>query len=153
MGEACKEHPEVDVSYFCFDCNAPPICSECVIHGSHRGHNVSLLKKAYPQIVNAMEDLTEQVGKKIDNLDLQDKRFEARKRELVEQNHAAKQVMANAFEDLRKRIDQKERELMKQCDLKAQECIDELDGSTRLILGRIEHLAEAVETVKRSIES
>ena len=61
--------------------------------------------------------------------------------------------MANAFEDLRKRIDQKERELMKQCDLKAQECIDELDGSTRLILGRIEHLAEAVETVKRSIES
>ena len=63
-----------------------------------------------------MEDLTEQVGKKIDNLDLQDKRFEARKRELVEQNHAAKQVMANAFEDLRKRIDQKERELMKQCD-------------------------------------
>ena len=99
-----------------------------------------------------MEELTDQVGKKIDSLDLQDKRFEARKRELVEQNHAAKQCMANAFEDLRKRIDQKEHELMKQCDQTAQECIEELDGSTRLILGRIEHLGEAVETIKRNIQ-
>ena len=99
-----------------------------------------------------MEELTDQVGKKIDNLDLQDKRFEARKRELVEQNHAAKQCMANAFEDLRKRIDQKEHELMKQCDQTAQECIEELDSSTRLILGRIEHLGEAVETIKRNIQ-
>jgi len=48
MREFCREHPEEEVSYFCHDCNVPPVCSECVIHGKHNGHNVVLLKKAHP---------------------------------------------------------------------------------------------------------
>jgi hypothetical protein len=55
--EPCREHPEEEVNYFCFDCiNCPAICSECVIHGSHRGHNVATVKKAYPQILGKMEE-------------------------------------------------------------------------------------------------
>jgi hypothetical protein len=46
--EACREHPEEEVSYFCFDCVSQPICSECVVRGSHRGHEVQTIKKAYP---------------------------------------------------------------------------------------------------------
>lgn len=47
--EACREHPEEEVNYFCFDCiNCAPICSECVIHGFHKGHSVSTVKRAYP---------------------------------------------------------------------------------------------------------
>jgi len=57
MREACQDHPEEEVSYFCFDCKTNPICSECVIHGSHKGHNVLLLKKAYSNIVKGIEDL------------------------------------------------------------------------------------------------
>lgn len=68
--EFCKEHPEEEVQYFCFECNTSPICPECVIHGSHQGHNVSLLKKAYPQICKAMEELAIQVNTKIDDLSL-----------------------------------------------------------------------------------
>lgn len=33
--DPCREHPEEEVNYFCFDCQCPPICSECVIHGIH----------------------------------------------------------------------------------------------------------------------
>jgi len=46
--DSCREHPDEEVNYFCFDCICPPICSECVVHGTHRGHNVATIRKAYP---------------------------------------------------------------------------------------------------------
>ena len=55
--------------------------------------------------------------------------------------------MANSFEELRKRIDQKEREMLKCCDLSTMELVADLDNSTRLIKGRIAHLSEAVESI------
>ena len=55
--------------------------------------------------------------------------------------------MANAFEELRKRIDCKEREMMKQSDTSAMELIAELDGSTRLLKGRMAHLGEAIDSI------
>jgi hypothetical protein len=66
----CQEHPDEEVSYFCFQCKVAPICSECVIHGDHQGHNVVLLKKAYPQIVKTIEELQIQISSKCDELAL-----------------------------------------------------------------------------------
>ncbi len=48
--EICKEHG-IDVSYFCFDCLCKCICSECVVIGTHRNHDVMNIKRAYPLIV------------------------------------------------------------------------------------------------------
>ena len=52
-----------------------------------------------------MEELSLQVKNEIDKLALEDSVLEKRKRELSEQNHAAKQYMANAFEELHRRIE------------------------------------------------
>lgn len=98
-----------------------------------------------------MEELAIQVNTKIDDLALQDTRFESRRREIGEQNHAAKQYMANSFEELRKRIDQKEREMLKQCDSSTMELVADLDNSTRLIKGRMAHLTEAIDSVNTQI--
>lgn len=69
--EACREHPEEEVNYFCFDCQtSAPVCSECVIHGIHKGHNVATLKKAYPQIVGKVEELQLSLGSRVDELQL-----------------------------------------------------------------------------------
>lgn len=48
--EFCKDHHE-ELSYYCFDCLSRCICSECVVHGLHKNHNVLSLKRAYPIIV------------------------------------------------------------------------------------------------------
>lgn len=85
---------------------------------------------------------------KVDDLALTDQRFESRKRELSELNHTAKQQMANSFDELRQRIDLKEREMMKQCDQSVMELVAELDSSTRLIRGRMAHLGEAVNSIQ-----
>jgi hypothetical protein len=48
--EYCKEHNE-EVTYFCFDCMNKCICTECVVHGLHKNHDVLHIKKAYPVII------------------------------------------------------------------------------------------------------
>jgi hypothetical protein len=55
--ESCPEHPEEEVNYFCFECMSQPICSECVVHGIHKNHDVATIKKAYPQIMANIDDL------------------------------------------------------------------------------------------------
>ena len=59
--------------------------------------------------------------------------------------------MANAFEELFRRIKQREREMLAQSDQKASELLSELDGSTRLIKGRMGLLREAVEDINIQI--
>lgn len=54
--EYCKDHNE-EVTYFCFDCMNKCICSECVVHGVHKSHDVMNIKKAYPVILEKVTGL------------------------------------------------------------------------------------------------
>ena len=90
----------------------PPVCSECVVHGIHKQHDVSTIKKAYPQIMSNIDDLQVKVNSKIDELQLQEQKLEAKKRDIVDQTTSVKQNIANNFEELRARIDNKEKEVM-----------------------------------------
>jgi hypothetical protein len=52
----CNDHPEEELTYYCFTCNRP-ICPECAIHGQHREHEVQTTRKAIKQIKSLlMED-------------------------------------------------------------------------------------------------
>lgn len=44
----CVDHPDEEISYYCFDCNSKCICPECIIHGIHKNHEVKTIKKSYP---------------------------------------------------------------------------------------------------------
>lgn len=48
----CPEHPDEEISYFCFNCLSNCICPECIIHGVHKNHEVMTIKKGYPIIKN-----------------------------------------------------------------------------------------------------
>jgi len=52
MRAFCIEHPDEEISYYCFDCLASCICPECVIHGSHKNHDVLTVKKSFPIVRN-----------------------------------------------------------------------------------------------------
>ena len=77
---------------------------------------MATLKKAYPQVVANCEELALAINAKVDELQLQGSRLEGRKREIVEQGQNMKQQMANAFEEVRARLEKKERELMGNAD-------------------------------------
>ena len=73
------------VTYFCFTCeNQPPICSECVIHGEHRGCEVMLLKKAQPYLSQKVSEFEMQINGRLEEVDIQEKRLEGHRRDLIE---------------------------------------------------------------------
>lgn len=45
----CHDHPEEELTYFCFSCSRP-ICPECAIHGLHKDHKMETTRKAIKQI-------------------------------------------------------------------------------------------------------
>jgi hypothetical protein len=64
---SCPDHPDEEVSYFCFDCSSKCICPECIIHGNHtliklksgihKTHEVQTVKKAYPVVKKIVEEI------------------------------------------------------------------------------------------------
>lgn len=61
--------------------------------------------------------------------------------------------MANAFEEVRQRLDKKERELMMGCDQYMDTQTNEIDSFIRLVHGRCQNLLSQVEMIKHSIKS
>ena len=146
--EACREHPEEEVNYFCFQCMCPPVCSECVVHGAHRSHDVLTLKKALPVVTARLEDLVLQVSARIDDMNVLEQRLEARKRDIADQTSTLKQQMANSFEELRQRLEKKERELMANADGYMEQHVKEVDMHMRLLRGRASALSSTIETIR-----
>eukprot|EP00347_Sterkiella_histriomuscorum_P002534 403367782 len=151
--DQCREHPDEEVNYFCFDCLVPPVCSECVVHGVHRGHNVATVRKAYPQVMAKVEELGLNINSKIDELHLQSQRLESRKREVIDQTNAIKQQMANSFEELRQRLDKKEREMMINADSFMEKNLSEVESFIRLINGRCINLNSTVDMIRHATKS
>ena len=61
--------------------------------------------------------------------------------------------MANAFEELRQRLDKKERELMINTDTFMDGNMSELDSFIRLINGRCVNLNSTVDLIRHQIQS
>jgi hypothetical protein len=151
--ERCQEHPDEEVSYFCFDCEASCICAECVIHGVHKTHEVQNLKRAYPQVRAKVEDLLLFMSGKIEDLALAEQRLEGRRKEVMEQTNSAKQKITHSFEELRQRLDKKERELTEQLDRFAEEHLGELESYSRAMHSKASGLSSLCDTVKHALNS
>ena len=82
-----------------------------------------------------MEDLVIHISSKIDDLHVVEQRLEARKWEVIDQTNTIKQKMANAFEDIRQRLDKKEREAMQNADMFMDTKIKEMDSLQWILSG------------------
>ena len=67
--EYCKEHSEEILNYFCIDCSYSLICSECVIHGIHKNHNVVTVRKAAPSILRRLDEMEEKIDDQIKKME------------------------------------------------------------------------------------
>jgi hypothetical protein len=150
--EVCREHPDEEVSYYCLECESECICSECVVHGVHKNHEVMNIKKAGQLVRGKVEDLLILLTSKMDDLEIHEQRIEARKKEIIEQTNSAKQQMAHAFEDIRQRLEKKERELLNNADRLMEDSLKELDSYTRMISSRNSILRKMSSSVKEVLE-
>ena len=149
----CNSHPDENVTYFCFDCLTPPVCSECVVHGIHRNHDVMHVKKSYPVIKEKLDGTIQGLGNCIDGLEGDRKALSNRKEILIHQGEEAKGQLKGLIDDLISRIEKKESELMNQIDLATNDSLRELESYERIIDDKLNTLENNVKYIKENMAS
>jgi len=150
MRERCREHPEEDVAYYCFDCQTRCICSECVVHGAHKGHQVKSLRKTFPIMKGKVEDMVASITGKLDSLSGLDHRLQASLSELTLQNRNITRQMSEAFQELHLLLVTKQKQLEDDTKAVVEEHLAHIHYYRKLLSKRIawlQELAQAFQTV------
>ena len=144
--DICQDHGE-PITYLCLDCMSKCICSECVVHGIHRNHEVLNIKKAYPLIFNKTQEIGNHISSKIKELYITQRNIEQKKNELNNLNNKCKIDIRQAFDELRSLLNKKEKEIMSKTENTLNDNMNELDTYNHIIQSKILLLNKLVETV------
>ena len=147
----CKSHPDEEVKYFCFDCQTPPVCSECVVHGIHKGHDVLHIKKALPIIREKLDGVIQGLNANIEDLDADRKGISAKKQVVMAQAEEATGQTKTMLDDLRARIDKKEREIMGRIEIVMNDSLRELESYERIMEEKLGTLTNNVKYIKENM--
>ena len=90
---------------------APPICSECVVHGIHKTHDVQNIPSSIPIVRGRMDNAIQTMSTKADRLKGTLASLNQKQVELGEQNNAVRTQLKSMFDDLRFKLLSKEKEL------------------------------------------
>jgi tripartite motif-containing protein 63 len=148
--ELCKEHGE-ELTYYCLECLCRCICSECVVHGSHKNHEVMNVKRAYPIIVEKSEDLLYSVQSRIQEILNVQYGIDAKKKEINDNTNLIKQEVSQAFNEIRIRLQKKEKEILDKTDIFLQEHLQELSTYSRVLQTKIISLNKLVDSISSNI--
>ncbi|CAD8114474.1 unnamed protein product [Paramecium sonneborni] len=112
----CLDHPDEEVSYFCFDCNSKCICPECIIHGIHKNHEVKTIKKAYPLIRKQLEDQIEQNQQQMLYIENQKQDLEKKQIQQSSNQENMRLQIVQEFKVLHQLLNNKQSELLEQVE-------------------------------------
>ena len=142
----CQEHNE-PITYLCLDCMSKCICTECVVHGVHRNHEVLNIKKAYPLIYNKTQEISNIICSRIKELNSTQKNIEQKKREINNLNIKCKIDIRQAFDELRNLLNKKEKEIINKTENTLNDNFNELNTYYQIINSKIILLNRLNETV------
>ena len=99
----CRIHSEEELTYYCFTCHEN-ICPECTIHGipfitlgSHKDHEVKLIKKAINEAKSNFIDVVSQIGSAQNSMNKYKDGFKRSIKEAVERNTREKSLVSQEF--------------------------------------------------------
>ena len=142
----CNEHGE-PISYLCLDCMSKCICSECIVHGVHHNHDVLNIKKAYPLIYNKTQDLHKFISDKISELNLNKRNLEQKRSNIGLINQKCKNDIKNAFQIIRIRLNEKEKEIIEKTESTLKDNLNELNTYVHVIQGKISTLNKILDSL------
>ena len=142
----CHEHGE-PISYLCLDCMSKCICSECIVHGIHHNHDVLNIKKAYPLILSKTQDLHKYISEKVSELNDSKRNLEQKKSNIGIINQRCKNEIKNAFQIIRIRLNEKEKEIIEKTESTLRDNINELNTYAHVIQGKIATLNKIIDTL------
>lgn len=146
----CKEHGE-PLTYLCLDCMSNCVCPECVVHGIHRNHEVLNIKKAYPLIYNKMQDLSKYVNDQIKELGLVNETISKKKIFMNTLIDRCKNEVHNTFEQIRIRLDNKEKEIINKTTNYFNKNIYELNNYNNIIQNKLSTLSNLIDQINNTV--
>jgi len=144
--ETCKEHGE-PISYLCLDCMINCICPECIIHGTHKNHEVLNIKKAYPLIYKKIQEIGSNINSKVKELYSAQNGIEQKRKDISMLNQKCKIDVKQAFNEIRSLLDKKEKEIIKNIENTLNDNLNELNNCNNLIQKRLVSMSKLTETI------
>lgn len=53
--QKCKDHPDEELLFICYNCDKKSVCIECVSKGLHKTHDIKNLKKAIKDVKGLLD--------------------------------------------------------------------------------------------------
>jgi transketolase len=101
---------------------------------------VKTLRKSQPLIKGEVEKLIERYDSNTEKLMIKKSEVDKQIRTMSEQNALSKKQIQQAFDDLRSKIGQQEKELLSKCDQNLSDNLAELERNSKSIVKKIEEL-------------
>ena len=144
--QLCKEHSE-PLTYLCLDCMSNCICTECVVHGIHKNHEVLNIRNAYPLISKKLEDLSKYANDQKKSITLVNEAVSKKKRLINTLIDRCKNEIHNTFEQIKLRLDNKEKEIINNSTSILHKNIDELNKYDNVLKQNSDTLEEIIEKI------
>lgn len=105
------------------------------------------MKKAYPLVVDKIEDLVYKLGDRVGEIKDYQTEVENKKQILVNNTARVKSDMASVFADLRQQLDKKEKQLMEKADQFLKENLNEFETYLRSAQSKVIALSKLIDSV------
>ena len=92
--------------------------------GKHKDHDVKTIKKSAPAVKVELEKFVEKIESSIENLSIKKSEVEKSIRSFNEQNGQQKRQIQSAFEEVRLKLAQKEKEILAKFDSDLSESVE-----------------------------
>jgi len=144
----CKNHPSEEVKCFCMDDYAAPICAECVVSGIHRNHNVQNIPNASNIIQEKLNDAVQTMTLKADQLSGTVQSFKKKRITLEELSNKQRNQMKGIFDDLRIKINNKEKEIGLYANQELDQSIREINSLEQQVAGRLQIINNNIDVIQ-----
>ena len=144
--QLCKEHSE-PLTYLCLDCMSNCVCSECVVHGIHKNHEVLNIKKAYPLIFKKLGDLSKYANDQKRSILLVNESILKKKNLVNDLIDRCKNEIHNTFEQVKIKLDNKEKEIIDNTRNLLSKNIEELNNYENGMKSNLTKLEDIIEKI------
>merc|ERR1712217_412961 len=96
----CPAHPDEPLQYFCLRCQTECICAECVLNGSHKGHDVLNVREATRGLPERIAALSSSVRSRAEEFASIAEQAGHGRREIAEVVTRGRKEIQNEFEQL-----------------------------------------------------
>ena len=114
---------------------------------AHRNHDVLNIKKAYPLIYGKIQDLYNNICEKIKELNSSKRNIEQKKASINTLEQKCKNEIKNAFQIIRIRLNEKEKEIIEKTELTLKDNLNELNTYERVIQSKIASMNKIIDSL------